>query len=100
MLRISVKYIRIEAILYFTVARALNETNQLLNVSRQVMNRFQGLPFMNRPGQQSVPGGAVPMESSVVQQGPNFSSQHTYVPPGGQEPLPDQYPPQPGLFYN
>lgn len=64
------------------------------------MNRFQGLPFMNR-GQQSAPGGAVPMQSSMVQQDPNFSSQHTYVPPNSQEPPPgQQYPPPAGLFQN
>ncbi|XP_045112756.1 DNA-directed RNA polymerase II subunit RPB1-like isoform X3 [Portunus trituberculatus] len=62
---------------------------------KQVMNRFQGLPFMNR-GQQAAPGGAVPMQSTMVQQDPNFSSQHTYVPPDAQQPPPGQYPPPAG----
>ncbi|XP_050721976.1 calcium-binding protein P-like isoform X2 [Eriocheir sinensis] len=63
---------------------------------KQVMSRFQGLPFMNR-GQQAAPGGAVPMQSAMIQQDPNFSSQHTYVPPNSQQPPPDQYPPPAGV---
>lgn len=60
--------------------------------SREVMNRFQGLPFMRGRGGQA-PGGAVQMQqSSHVQQDPNFGSQHTYIPPGDKAP-PVQYPP-------
>lgn len=61
------------------------------------MNRFQGLPFMPGGRQQATPGGVVQMQQSpVVQQDPNFSTQHTYIPPDGQVPPagpPAQYPP-------
>lgn len=58
------------------------------------MNRFQGLPFMRGGGQAA--GGAVQMQqqSVPVQQDPNFASQHTYIPPGGEQaPPPGPYPP-------
>ncbi|XP_037796660.1 calcium-binding protein P-like isoform X4 [Penaeus monodon] len=57
---------------------------------KQVMNRFQGLPFMR--GGQAGGQGPVALQSQPVQQDPNFGSQHTYVPPG--QPVPQgQYPP-------
>ncbi|XP_045612668.1 calcium-binding protein P isoform X4 [Procambarus clarkii] len=60
---------------------------------KEVMNRFQGLPFMRGGGAQA-PGGAVQMQQSAyVQQDPNFGAQHTYIPPG-TEVQPGQYPPQ------
>ncbi|XP_071514894.1 uncharacterized protein [Panulirus ornatus] len=59
---------------------------------KEVMHRFQGLPFMRGRGAQA-PGGAMQMQQSPhTQQDPSFGSQHTYIPPGDQAP-PGQYPP-------
>ena len=64
------------------------------------MGKFQGLPFMKGRGGAGggAPPGSYPMQSGPQQHDPNFSSQHTYIPPdqsGGMPPGAQPYPGQP-----